>query len=667
MHRQALPIVFRVLTPACVLLFAGCPTPLENPMDAGADSAAVDAPEDAYVLPDVWEPGEPVARYALTGGFFDRPWPSDTRLTSSGHPNMMGFMPRSGIVGQYLDTIQEEQEGFGTMGAVYFRFGADVDVASLPSSLAGSVAADASVQLIALDEGVPEAAVHHPFVAVWEPRRTVFWPGRTLAIRPADGMPLLPGTTYAAVVTTRVRPSNFASFARDTDFTAILNSDARVMSERAVLGPALARLNTLGVSTESILNLAVFTTQDPTAMMAQVRDDIVALPAPEIPTAMWRRTTMAPTYVVSEGFYTAPNFQAGTSPFTNEGGSILFDAEGHAIPQGTFQQRFALSVPTSAMPPEGYPIILYGHGTGGDYRSFIDDDTAELFAGVGIAVMGIDALFHGTRNPMPMQAPDLVFFNIVNPLTARFNPIEAALDHVTQGRVAETMVVPEALYGREVRFNTSEIYYLGHSQGALVGPLYVAVDDTPRAAFFSAGGSMIGHTLLDKTEPIDIPNIVRALLGFRGGAEAFAIEGFTLEHPMITVLQGWIDPADPGNYAPLIAQRPRVGFAPRSVIATEGLRDGYVSPRAMEALAVALGVPIAEPVAREVPGLTFLGLTPRSGAITGNLAEGRTGALLQFATQGHFAFFNVPAARTRASGFFASLRGGNQGTLPAAP
>ena len=29
---------------------------------------------------------------------------------------------------------------------------------------------------------------------------------------------------------------------------------------------------------------------------------------------------------------------------------------------------------------------------------------------------------------------------------------------------------------------------------------------------------------------------------------------------------------------------------------------------------MALGVPIAEPVAREVSGLTFLGLTPRSGA-----------------------------------------------------
>lgn len=659
-----------MLAPACASLWSGCLDPNLDTMDAGGDAHVEmpDAPVDAYVLPDVWEPGMPVALYDLEStGFFDQPWPSDTRLTTTGHPDMTGFMPRRNLVGDYLDAVETGQDGFGTMGSVYFRFGADVDVATLPTTLEASVLSDASVLLIALDEDVPMDAVHHPAVTYWEPRQTVYWPGRTLAIRPADGFPLLPDTTYAAVITSRVHPSNFGAFERDADFAAILRGDSSVAAERTVIEPALARLTTLGVPTESILNVAVFTTQDPTAAMAQVRDDIVAAPAPVIPTATWTRTTMAPTFVVSEGVYTAPNFQNGTVPYASEGGEILFDADGHAIQQGTFSQRFALSVPVSAMPPEGYPIALYGHGTGGDYRTFIEDETAKLLAAQGIAVMGIDALFHGTRNPMPENDPDLLFFNITNPNAARFNAVQAALDHVVQGHVATTMTVPDALYERPVRFNTSELYYFGHSQGALVGPLYVGVDDGPRAALFSAGGSLIGRTLLDKTDPVNIPAAVAALLGLRGGAEAFAIEGFTMEHPIVSLLQGWIDPSDPGNYAPLIARRPREGFAPRSVIATEGLRDSFVSPLAMEALAIALGVPIAEPVARPVAGLTFLGLTPRSGAITGNLPEGRTGALLQFPTQGHFAIFNVPSARTRVGAFFASLAGGNQGTLPPLP
>ena len=670
MNRPRLFVRTASFVPACAWLLSGCFEPVRGTMDAGADALIQmnDAPVDAYVLPDVWEPGMPVALYDLEStGFFDQPWPSDTRLTTTGHPDMTNFMPRRGLVGRYIDAVEAGQEGFGTMGSVYFRFGADVDVATLPSTLEASVLDDASVLLIALDEGVPMDAVHHPVVTYWEPRQTIFWPGRTLAIRAADGFPLLPNTTYAAVVTERVHPSNFVAFERDTDFADIVRGDARVAAERAVLEPALMRLAALGVPTESILNLAVFTTQHPTAAMAQVRDDIVAAPAPVIPTETWTRTTMAPTFVVSEGVYTAPNFQSGTSPYQTEGGAILFDAEGHAIQQGTFSQRFALSVPVSAMPPEGYPIALYGHGTGGDYRSFVDDDTAELLAAQGIAVMGIDALFHGTRNPMPANAPDLLFFNIANPNTARFNPVQAALDHVVQGHVVETMTVPDALYGRPVRFNTRELYYFGHSQGALVGPLYVAVDDGPRAALFSAGGASIGRTLLDKTEPVNIPDIVSALLGLRGGDNAFAIEGFTMEHPIVSLLQGWIDPADPGNYAPMIVSRPRAGFSPRSVIATQGLRDAYVSPLSTEGLAIALGVPIAEPVARLVPGLTFRGLTPRSGAITGNLPGGRTGALLQFPTQGHFAIFNVRSARTRVGAFFASLAGGGQGTLPPLP
>ncbi len=657
------------LAPACAWLLSGCPDPTLGGADAG--DAAIeqsDAPVDAYALPDAWEPGMPVALYDIEStGFFDQPWPSDTRLTAAGHPDLTGFGPSRGLVRSYVDAVESRQNGFGTMGSIYFRFGADVDVATLPATLEASVLSDASVLLIALDEDVPMDSVRHPVVTYWEPRQTVYWPGRTLAIRPADGFPLLPATTYAAVITERVEPANFAAFERDTDFTEILRGDSRLAAERAVLEPALMRLAALGVPTESILNLAVFTTQDPTAAMTQVRDDIVAAPAPVIPTETWTRTTMAPTFVVSEGVYTAPNFQSGTSPYTTEGGAILFDAEGHAIQQGTFSQRFALSVPVSAMPPGGYPIALYGHGTGGDYRTFIEDDTAELLAAQGIAVMGIDALFHGTRNPMPENEPDLVFFNIVNPDTARFNAVQAALDHVVHGHVVETMTVPDALYERPVRFNLSELYYFGHSQGALVGPLYVAVDDGPRAALFSAGGASIGRTLLDKTQPVDIPSIAASLLGLRGGEDAFAIEGFTMEHPIISLLQGWIDPADPGNYAPMIVTRPRAGFSPRSVIATEGLRDAYVSPLAMEALAVALGVPIAEPVARPVAGLTFRGLTPRSGSITGNLPEGRTGALLQFPTQGHFAIFNVPSARTRVGAFFASLAGGNQGTLPPLP
>jgi predicted esterase len=380
-----------------------------------------------------------------------------------------------------------------------------------------------------------------------------------------------------------------------------------------------------------------------------------------------RESTMA--YTVLHGRYAgAPTFQEGENPYRSEGGGIRLDADGRPFVMGTFEARFALAVPSSPMPEAGYPIVLYGHGTGGNFRSFLEDQTAALLAEQGIASMGIDAPIHGERNP---TTDDTLFFNILNPDAVRCNPIQGALDHAVQSVVAESLVVPRASLerdGREIHFDPSRLYYVGHSQGALVGPLFFGVDDTPRAALFSAGGSLIGHTLREKTLPVDIPALVRSLLGFSGAttAEAFEREGFTLEHPIVTVLQGWVDVSDPGNYGPLAVVRPRPGFVPRSVILTEGLRDEYVAPIGIEALATSFRVPVAAPVARDIVGLQFLGVTNELGEIHGNLPGGRTGALFQFPEEGHFAFFRDMRGRERIAAFFGSLlTEDNVGTIPA--
>ena len=51
------------------------------------------------------------------------------------------------------------------------------------------------------------------------------------------------------------------------------------------------------------------------------------------------------------------------------------------------------------MPAGGYPIALYGHGTGGDYRSIVDEGNSfgDLMAQNCIASMGIDQMFAGDR------------------------------------------------------------------------------------------------------------------------------------------------------------------------------------------------------------------------------------------------------------------------------
>ena len=53
-----------------------------------------------------------------------------------------------------------------------------------------------------------------------------------------------------------------------------------------------------------------------------------------------------------------------------------------------------------AMPEAGWPIVIYGHGTGGDYRSFAAGSNmspADQLAREGIAAFGISLPLHGDR------------------------------------------------------------------------------------------------------------------------------------------------------------------------------------------------------------------------------------------------------------------------------
>lgn len=654
--------------------WAGC-IDAPSSIDAGpeqdalvVDASRVDAgpPTAIFVAPrDGEEPS----------GFFDLPWPSDARLTPNGTPDLAGFPGSSrGLIRTYRDAIERDQRGFSTMGAIYFRFTADVRSTSLPRTLDESVSGDASVFVVPLggaEEGDPPRLERHPIVAHFEPRQTRYWPGGTLALRPADGFPLLPDTLYAAVVTRRVKPAVGGEFRRSDDLEALLAGDERVASLSAIYEPALEALEVAGIDRDEILSIAVFRTQDPTALLAASVDWVhEALPPPVVLPDAWEleEAEESASYETLLGRYEgAPTFQEGTSPYASTGGAIHLGDDGHPILVDTFEARFALTVPTSPMPDTGYPIVLYGHGTGGDYRSFIDDDTAELVAAEGFAAMGIDAPIHGER----AERPDgTLFFNVGNPDAIRTNPLQAALDHAAQSVVASTMEVPIALVDRDDRavfFDPDRIFYIGHSQGALVGPLFFGVDPHIQAALFSAGGTLIGHTLLDKVAPLDIPALVRSLLSLPGSSteEAFEQEGFTIEHPIVTLLQGWIDVSDPGNYAPLAVTRPRSGVRARSVIVTEGFRDTYVSPAGMEALATAFRVPILAPVGREIAGLQFLGIRSEEGAAHANLGGGATGGLFQFPTQGHFGFFRVPSARARVGAFFGSLLVDGVGTIPA--
>lgn len=675
------PLAPTLVTLAALLTAtAGC-EPLGAPGDAGP---AGDAPALRDGGPDApIDEGPPraifvVPRDGADTAFFDLPWPSDLRLTAAGTPDLTGFPnPRAvDLLDEYMAAIEGAQHGYATNGAVYLRFSRAVDPSTLPASLEASVAADASVFLLDVDPDSPDVGARHPAVVAFEDRRTLFWPGHCIAIRPAHGIALEGGRTYAAVVTRAVTQATGEPFARDDDFAALLGGtgDAAVGDARIAYQPAIDAVVASGVAEEDILSIAVFTTQDPTAIGFALRDHVEAAAPPAAIESEWVAAPGGPGVLEVIGRYgPVPIFQDGEVPYLATGGAIDLDASGAPTVHGTYDARVSIAVPqATTMPPAGFPVVLYSHGTGGNYRSYLNDETARRLAAEGFATMGIDQIHHGDRNPLaPDVSPEILFFNLNNPNAVRYNTLESAIDIVAQARFAETVVIPGSVLsvpGGPVHFDPAHIYFFGHSQGGLVGPLFLGLDDSVRGGVVSAGGAILGYALLEKELPLSIPTVVRAALELPGGMDAFAIEGFGFEHPVITLLQGWIEPSEPANYGRLAFDRPRAGYAPKSILSTEGLMDEYVSPPSIEALAVAMRVPLLEPAHREIAVFDFLGIGTMGPAVTGNVAGGlATAGLLQYPDQGHFAVFRDAVAQARIAGFFRSLLAGGPGSIPAPP
>jgi hypothetical protein len=83
--------------------------------------------------------------------------------------------------------------------------------------------------------------------------------------------------------------------------------------------------------------------------------------------------------------------------------------------------------------------------------------------------------------------------------------LQGAVDILRAFRVASLALDPATSPTKAaVAFDAKKITYFGHSQGSTSGALAVAVSGAAGAAVFSGAGSFLTHSLLDKTNPVNI-------------------------------------------------------------------------------------------------------------------------------------------------------------------
>ena len=671
-----------ILTLSLGLCLAGCGTSSNEASGSGND-APNDPVSSVFVVPD--------ALSELSGrAFFDQPWPSDLRRDTRGRVVFSGFPNPRGqpILDVYVESMAGVLDGFSPVAAGYLRFTGPLDRSSLPETPLDALASDSALALLDIDPASPERGERK--LVSWSFRTSagVYAPSNTLAFMPALGYPLRRSTRYALVVTDAVRARG-EPVERAAELDALLgtgSASAPLQAARTALSDAVSEIERAGVARDEIVHLTVFTTNDPVASTETLRDFVVgSFPAPSVDPTRLSLVESGASIDVFEGTYgPSPDFQRGNLPFRDygDGGELSFDAAGTPVIEREFDLRFALAVPKAATCPEpadGYPIVLYAHGTSGNYRTMLGrGQEAESLGERCIATMGTDQIFHGTRPGAGVDSPDLLFFNVVNPVAGRANAAQSTIDLVQQARLfTEThFAIPEnvSARGAPIAFDGGKLAFMGHSQGGINGPLFLAVDDQARGGMLSGSASLLSIALLEKTEPLDVPALVRTTFL---GLTADEADELDLFHPAISLAQTIVDPADPIHYVARIAREPRPGFGAKSLFMTEGVNpdgtgDSYAPPHGIEIQAVVAGLPPEAPLVHPIAELAWSALAPvdvPASGLSGNLGGGRaSGALVQWrasdASDGHFVLYDIPGAMQQATLFVRNLMDEPGGRVP---
>ena len=592
-----------------------------------------------------------VPRDPLTEDFLDTPWPSDLLRSADGGLDLLRFPNpyASGALEDVLRLIQTNP-GYAASGTLYFHVDGGVDESSLPADPAATLAADASMFLVEADTlaRIPIEWQHFA-------EGSSFLPAGSVAVQPLLGA--YPRGPFALVVTSAARAKSGAALGPAPELLALMRCEPiEGLATPPDCAPYAAIAAALGKAPDDLALVQRVTPADARSGLvaaAQVARQFT----PEVTFQAKRDVGLTDSYAVYDGTLTLAQLQAGTAPYDaldGTSGGFVIGADGLPALQRVEEVPFVLTVPRRDMPSAGYCVVIYAHGTGGDLESGLGYE-AEIITDAGCAMLAISEPLHATRAGYRAGQEEILTFNFFNPVAGRDNWRQSAIEKVQLvNAVADLAIAPE-LSGADapITFNTARVSYLGHSQGGITGALFLAVEDRILGAFLSGAGAGFQASLVEKTEPQDISAVLRMVLLM---PEDERVDRF---HPVIALLQTWVDPADPINVGDL--WRHRHGVVPHLVISS-GLEDTFTPPRCHGALAASWGVPVAEPVAVSIPVLELLGIEPGPVTLEGNLesADGAplTAGVLQYPEDGHFAIFNNPDAREAVRRFLTTVQDG---------
>ncbi len=626
---------------ACLLfvlpLLAGC----------GSDPPAS---ADVVVLPFAAASSDPPP-------FGDIPWPSDLYLGADGRIADVPNLQRVSSANEAIQAGLSSLDGFGRASGGLFFLPDVLDDASLPRDYVGATDPAAPIFFIDVDPESPNLGKRYPGIAKYLPSL------ECLSVIPIPGVVLPLGTRHAIVVTDGVRAANGKHLGPAPELTRIagLSASERKTRQEKLYGDAIAEIVKAKAvpSADHIAGLSVFTTSRRAEEMPVLRERLRMQPEPVVfldkaaaapYTAVAFGITSTPSLddwlgkpevddagvewpggdnpggiahdaiaAVASGAFVAPSFQ---NPKTNHfevddtGAYVLADTEAK-IP-------VTIVIPKSPMPPNGYPVIINGHGLSNNRGSMLS--LANELARAGFAMIGIDDVLHGARAGIPDQknnfkgsfaGPDGIpddypfavsfFADFQDFVEVRDNFRQTILDQMSLVRLIQSSKLDLAPLGavaggQTPQFDAAHIYWNGGSLGGIMGSMAVALEPSIKGAALEVSGA--GFVQLITTNSAEVSGLVgtvaKASFGIQGE------EALDEYHPIANLLSSITESGDPIAYAPHIFQNTLNMRETPDVMITYALHDEVLPNIATEALIRAMGIDIATPNLVEVPGVSTI-------------------------------------------------------------
>lgn len=690
--------------------------------NSGDGTAGTDTDIDTDDIPGLW-PGvvcpadadeTPRFYFDLEAGkrddsdYFRLPFPADVRLRGGG-VDLEGFprpplefaaAPELGaVVDRWLDHLEQDTPGFAINGPVLFRSSTGVSkVGGLHyvNVSAGHPNYGKEIPGLGFDAENGSGSGNNYICSDW------------LAITPIDGVVLEPGVTYAVFLTDATKPSGGGEFRRDADLDRMLASqepaEADVRAAWSTFAPLRSYLagGAAPASVDNIVAATVFTTGDHRALLSGARAAVHAGPlhAYDLHTCAEAgaspcaeavglsaeerdaRRCGAPDSAFTEihGRVTVPVFQEGRPPYLDVGGKIQRGPEGPTL-HSVADVCFALTVPSGEAPAAGWPAIVYAHGTGGGFRSAIDQGVARAAGKAGFATLTLEGPMHGERRGdddddglVGGLPQDQLVFNLRNPDSARDTPIQYATDLLAMVRLAGELDAATWPEPAPTTLDPANLFFMGHSQGGQAGALFLGFEPQVRAAVLSGAGGNLIQALLTKTKPtVDVGGIPfppKQLL--QAAFQERPDRPIGASHPVLALFNTFVNRSDADAYSALLRRDPLPEIGAKHLLLYIGHVDAYTPLRTGGSLAIGAGLQVARslftPPCDAYDGdeksacgwLSTKFLTAVDLPAQANVGGETAVALMRRAADGqdgHYVAF-VPGELERIVAFFASARDG---------